>query len=94
MKLIDYNKLIDFTDIDLTPKEAIKFKCHECRCFNSKEVLLCDNTDCALYKYKVKWYKAPRRISNKLFKDKINNIKQIINNNKWNKSITEQRNVD
>ena len=63
MKLYDYNKLIDFTNVELTPKEAIIFKCHECCAFDSTEVKGCNNKMCALFKYKQKWYKTPRKFS-------------------------------
>lgn len=60
-KLCDYNHLMDFSDIDMTAKEAICAKCHECCCFQATEVKQCKQTDCALYKFKEKWYKIPKR---------------------------------
>lgn len=65
MRLYDYNKLTDFTDINLTPKAAILFKCHECCCFDGKEVKACKSKDCPLYKLKEKWYKIPRSTKGK-----------------------------
>ena len=63
MKLCDYNELVDMTDIELTPKEAILFKCHECCAFDSVEVKACESKTCPLYKFKQRWYKTPRKFS-------------------------------
>lgn len=61
MELRDYNKLIDLTDVELTPKQAILFKCYECCCFQAKEVKKCEAKDCALYKFKNKWFRTPSK---------------------------------
>jgi len=65
-KLYDYNQLMDFTDIEMTAKEAICAKCHECCCFQATEVKKCKQTDCALFKFKEKWYKIPMKISDEV----------------------------
>ena len=36
----------------LTPLRAIRTKCLDCSCFQSKEVKLCPMTDCNLYSYR------------------------------------------
>ena len=56
-----YTDRLDFTDIELTPKEAIVAKCFDCCCYDSEEVKLCDIKSCPLMKFKNKWFKKPRR---------------------------------
>ena len=54
-KLKEYNNRIDFTDIDLTFKEAILAKCWDCCCYERKEVKACTIKECPLMKFKNKW---------------------------------------
>ena len=77
MKLYDYDHLIDFTDVELTPKEAILFKCHECCCFQGTEVKACDSRDCALWKFKEKWYRNPHKPSEEALKQKQEHMNKI-----------------
>ena len=37
----------------LTPMKAIRAKCLDCCCFQSKEVKLCPATDCPLWPYRL-----------------------------------------
>lgn len=62
-KLIDYQCLTDFTDIDLSVKEAILAKCLDCCCWDYKEVRECGIKTCSLKKYKDKWFKIPRKVN-------------------------------
>lgn len=54
-KLKNYDRSIDFSDIDLSFKEAILAKCWDCCCYDRKEVKLCNIKHCPLYKFKQKW---------------------------------------
>jgi len=36
----------------LTPLKAIRKKCHDCSCRQTKEVRLCPDTECTLYPYR------------------------------------------
>lgn len=54
-KLSCYTDRTDFTDIDLTPKEAILAKCYDCCCYDKKEVKACTIKHCPLMKLKDMW---------------------------------------
>ena len=45
----------------LTPIKAIRAKCIDCSGFNSKEVKLCEITDCPLFSYRLG--KRPVKVS-------------------------------
>jgi len=60
-KLYNYTNRTDFSDIELTPKEAILAKCYDCCCYDGDEVLMCEIKSCPLMKYKNKWFKKPRK---------------------------------
>ncbi len=57
-KLKDYKDLTDFTEIELTPKQAILAKCYDCCCYDRKEVKLCACKHCPLMKLKNKWLRV------------------------------------
>lgn len=63
LKLCDYNDVVEDWSIyePLTFKEAILFKCHECCCYQPKEVKLSPCKSCPLFLFKEKYYKAPRK---------------------------------
>lgn len=54
-KLKNYVDRIDFSDIDLTMKEAILAKCWDCCCYQKEEVKLCTIKYCPLMKFKYMW---------------------------------------
>ena len=54
-KLRNYTNRTDFTDIELTPKEAILAKCYDCCCYDRKEVKACNIKQCPLHNLKNKW---------------------------------------
>jgi len=60
-KLYNYDKPTDFSEIELTPREAILAKCYDCCCYDGNEVLLCDLKTCPLQQFKMKWFKKPRK---------------------------------
>ena len=62
-KLVDYNNKTDFTNIELTFKQAILAKCWDCCCYDGKEVKKCDIKHCPLNKFKNKWFKIPRKVN-------------------------------
>ena len=57
-KLRNYTERTDFSEIELTPKEAILAKCYDCCCYDRKEVKACNIVHCPLYKYKNKWFRV------------------------------------
>ena len=61
-RLANYNNPVDFTDVELTPREAILAKCHDCCCYDANEVLACDIKICPLKKFKDMWYRKPRKV--------------------------------
>lgn len=60
-KLYNYTDTIDFSDYELTPKEAILAKCYDCCCYQGVEVKACTSKNCPLFKFKEKWFKLPRK---------------------------------
>ena len=50
-KITDYNDITDFSDIKLTPLQAIKLKCKECYVWNWKEAKKCDTKTCPLNQF-------------------------------------------
>ena len=65
-KLYNYNDvIIDFSEFKMTQRDIILAKCHECCCYDSREVKLCPSKSCPLWLYKEKHYKTPRRPSDK-----------------------------
>ena len=46
----DYNELVDFSDYEMSTKQAIMAKCKEWCGFSSHEAILCNAKDCALHK--------------------------------------------
>lgn len=60
-KLYDYNDITDFSNIELTAKEAILAKCYDCCCFDGVEVKECNIKTCPLHQFKEKWFKIPRK---------------------------------
>lgn len=55
-KLKDFKDYTDFSNIELTPKQAIMAKCYDCCCYDRKEVKLCNCTHCPLYPFKKRWF--------------------------------------
>lgn len=47
--LRDYNSLVDLSRANLTPRQAILFKCRECCGFEWGEARACDSKTCALW---------------------------------------------
>lgn len=64
-KLVDYNDIVnDWSEYEeLTPKEAILAYCHQCCCYQPKEVKLCPAKCCPLWTFKEKWYRTPHKMS-------------------------------
>ena len=54
-KLKNYVDRVDFTEIELTMKEAILAKCWDCCCYEKSEVKACTIKHCPLMKFKDKW---------------------------------------
>lgn len=50
-KITDYNDVMDFSDIKLTPLKAIKLKCKECCGYNSREAKKCNIKTCPLNQF-------------------------------------------
>lgn len=61
-KLSEYNDRQDFSQVEITPKEAILAKCYECCCWDGSEVLACNIKHCPLWLFRKKWFKIPRRV--------------------------------
>lgn len=82
--LFYYKQPVDFTDIELTVKEAVISKCHECCAYQSSEVKACDCKTCSLYKFKLKWYKTPtsKVLSDEYRKDASERFKKWWQNKK------------
>lgn len=59
-KLKNYVDRVDFSDIDLTMKEAILAKCWDCCCYQKEEVKLCTIKYCPLMKFKDLWLNGIR----------------------------------
>lgn len=51
MKIQDYNELIDFSDIKLTPLQAIKLNCKQCCAFSWAEAKKCEIKTCPLNQF-------------------------------------------
>lgn len=60
-KLHKFKESVDFTQIELTPKEAIMAKCWDCCCYERREVKACTIKGCPLITFKNKWF----NVSNK-----------------------------
>ena len=54
-KLKDYVDRVDFTEIELTMKQAILAKCLDCCCYEKSEVKTCTIKYCPLMKFKDMW---------------------------------------
>ena len=77
--LKSYQNLTDFSNIELSAKEAILAKCWDCCCYDAMEVKECNIKTCPLHQYKVKWYKVPR--TKNLNDKRSNNGSHLIKNN-------------
>ena len=57
----DYNKLVDLSKANLTPRQAILLKCKECSAFQDGEVRYCNCKTCALWEISRKYLSKTSR---------------------------------
>ena len=77
-------------DRKFTPKERILAYCHQCCCYQAKEVKLCPAKSCPLWDFKEKYYKTPshynisedrrKELSIKMKNIRANNLLKKTNN--------------
>ena len=56
MKISEYKSIQDFSNIDLTPKNAIMLNCVSCCCYEPSEAKRCTDKHCPLWRISRKYF--------------------------------------